>query len=177
MLGEGGRVMVICGSGNNGGDGFVAARHLFLRNVPVAVFLLGREEKLTPDAATNYTAARNCGVPVSVGDDIREAGLDYISGRFALIVDALLGTGVKGEVRDPYASAIGAINETGVPVVSVDVPSGLDCDTGRPLGVCVKAARTVTFILPKVGFSRTDGPKMCGEVTVADIGVPLPDDV
>ena len=91
---------------------------------------------------------------------------------FNLIVDALLGTGISGDVREPYTSTINAINGSGLPVLSVDIPSGLDCDTGEILGVCVKAERTVTFILPKVGFTKASGPDMCGIVTVADIGVP-----
>ncbi len=174
MIPAGGRVLVICGTGNNGGDGFTAARHLLLRGVGVEALLLGAEEKLTPDSMVNYHAARNCGVPVIVARDVREASFDDIPERFGLIVDSLLGTGVKGELREPYASAVSAINRTGLPVLSVDIPSGLDCDTGEVLGVCVRAARTVTFILPKTGFAKADGPEMCGEITVADIGVPPP---
>jgi NAD(P)H-hydrate epimerase len=175
MIGAGERVLVVCGCGNNGGDGFVAARHLFLRGIEVAVLLLGREEKLTPDSSVNCNAARNCGIPISVAEDVREAGLEDIAGRFGLVVDALLGTGVMGEIREPYASAVRAINRTRLPVLAVDIPSGLDCDTGRILGVCVKAARTVTFILPKAGFSKANGPEVCGRITVADIGVPPPE--
>jgi hydroxyethylthiazole kinase-like uncharacterized protein yjeF len=173
MLLEGERALVICGAGNNGGDGFVAARHLLRKGVEAAALLLGSEEKLTTDARINYTAAGNCGVPIQIVDDIRNAALEDIAGRFGLIIDALLGTGVSGDIRDPYASAIRALNRAGLPILSVDVPSGLDCDTGKALGACVKAARTVTFIAPKVGFSRADGPEMCGEITVADIGVPF----
>ncbi|MFC1672216.1 NAD(P)H-hydrate epimerase [Planctomycetota bacterium] len=172
VLGRG-RVLVVCGSGNNGGDGFVAARHLLLRGVESAVLLLGSEEKLTPDSKVNYEAARACKIPISICEDIREAGLESIARRFVLIIDALLGTGVRGEVRDPYASAIRAIQATRLPILSADIPSGLDCDTGRVLGVCVKAAKTVTFIQRKVGFEKVDGPEMCGEIIVADIGAPV----
>lgn len=173
MLSGQGRVLVICGSGNNGGDGFVAARHLLLRGVETAIVFLGSEEKLTPDSKTNYRAICGCGIAVSVVEDIREAGLEDIACRFNLIIDALLGTGISGEVREPYASAIRALQAARSPILSVDIPSGLDCDTGHVLGVCVKAAKTVTFIRPKVGFEKADGPEMCGEIIVADIGAPL----
>ena len=170
MLHEGGRVLVVCGTGNNGGDGFVAARHLCLRGIPVEVVLLGDEERLTPDAATNHRAAHNIGIPITAVDSFTGADLKDS----ALIVDALLGTGISGEVREPYAGAIQAISDSGLPVLSVDIPSGLDCDTGEILGVCVKAECTVTFILPKVGLSLAEGPRVCGRIVVADIGVPVP---
>lgn len=162
-----GRVLVVCGTGNNGGDGFVAARHLFLRGVEVEAVLLGSEEKLTPDARINYNAAIGSGVTVTIVETLPEKS------RFSLVVDALLGTGISGDVRGPYVSAINAINDSALPVLSVDIPSGLDCNTGKILGVCVRAERTVTFILPKVGFTKASGPDMCGTVTVADIGIPV----
>ena len=163
-MAPGGRVLVVCGTGNNGGDGFVAARHLFLRGVSVEVVLLGDKEKLTPDALINHNAAIGSGVAVT-GELPAELSFD-------LVIDALLGTGISGEVREPYASAINAINGSGVSVLAADIPSGLDCDTGEILGVCVKAKRTVTFILSKVGFAKSSGPDMCGTITVADIGIP-----
>ena len=162
-MATGGRVLVVCGTGNNGGDGFVAARHLFLRGVLVEAVLFGNKEKLTPDALINHNAVVGSGVAVA------DALPDDLS--FDLIVDALLGTGISGEVREPCASAIKAINDSVSPVLAVDIPSGLDCNTGEILGVCVRAERTVTFILPKIGFTKASGPEMCGTVTVADIGV------
>ncbi len=173
MLSGGGRALVLCGTGNNGGDGFVAARHLLLRGIPVAVVLLGCEEKLTPDALTNYNAALKCGIDVRIASSIEDAGGRALFSGAAVVLDCLLGTGISGEVRGPHAGAIEALNDSGVPVLGVDIPSGLDCNTGEILGVCVKAKRTVTFIAPKVGFSLASGPAMCGEVIVADIGVPF----
>lgn len=171
MISEGDRVLILCGTGNNGGDGLVAARHLLLRGVDVEVILLGTKEKLTPDSGTNYTAAVNCSVPVHVEKSLLEAGID--PARYGLIIDALLGTGISGEVREPFVYAIDLVNKLEIPVLAADIPSGLDCNTGRVLGTCVKADRTVTFILKKVGFETGSGPEMCGEVTVADIGVPI----
>ena len=91
---------------------------------------------------------------------------------FDLLIDALLGTGLTGEVREPYKTLVQGINATGVPVLSVDIPSGLDCDGGHVLGAAVKATRTVTFVLPKVGFFKDQGPSHVGELVVADIGIP-----
>ncbi|MCK4373740.1 MAG: NAD(P)H-hydrate epimerase, partial [Candidatus Brocadiae bacterium] len=147
---QGKRVTVLCGKGNNGGDGFVVARHLSNWGARVSVLLLAAIEDVLAqanEASVNLRIILNICIPVDevpsaeeVVRAVRErAGSD-------LLVDGLLGTGVRGEVRDPFRSAIEAVNECNRPVLAIDVPSGLDCDTGEPLGTAVRAERTVTFV-------------------------------
>ncbi len=169
MLGgqENAHVAVVCGRGNNGGDGFVVARHLHNHGLAVTVHLCSPRDKIGGDALVNLQIAEKMRL------DIRQSapGESDFSGS-DLIVDALLGTGLSGEVREPYASAIQVINAAGKPVLAIDIPSGLDANTGEILGCCVRADRTATFALPKTGFTRNRGPEMTGQVTVVDIGVP-----
>lgn len=178
MLGEpaGKHVVAFCGSGNNGGDGFVVARHLENQGCLVRTFLVGTIDSVlreAGDAAVNLEIALNIGIPVTeitsrraVGPALKESeGAD-------LVVDALLGTGAARDVREPVRSLIEGMNQLRAEILSVDVPSGLDCDTGEPLGVAVKAARTVTFVLPKRGFASAGAGLYTGEVKVAEIGVP-----
>jgi hydroxyethylthiazole kinase-like uncharacterized protein yjeF len=164
---ENAHAAVVCGRGNNGGDGFVIARHLHNRGVGVTVFLLAPREKIGGDALINLQIAEKMGLDIR---DAQPTDLDF-SG-CDLVVDAMLGTGLAGDVREPFLAAIKAVNAAGRPVLAVDIPSGLDADTGEILGDCVRAARTATFALPKVGFTRAAGPEMTGDVTVVDIGVP-----
>jgi NAD(P)H-hydrate epimerase len=178
MLGgaEGRRVAVLCGGGNNGGDGFVIARHLTNWGADVSVLLLAEIDKVLGrggDASINLEIVLNMDVPVR---EVADAGA--FAQAFAgcadadLLVDALLGTGVHGAVRDPFAAAIRAINAVGRPVLAVDVPSGLDCNSGQPLGEAVRADRTVTFVLNKVGFTEPGAEAFTGTVQVAEISIP-----
>jgi NAD(P)H-hydrate epimerase len=172
-LGIDGRVVVCAGRGNNGGDGFVIARHLENHGFDVRVLLFADSQKLEGDAATNFRILRAAGTPVfeyqtatkldTWAADIRSA---------AWVVDALLGTGMQGTVREPTATVIHHINNSGVPVFAVDLPSGLDCDTGQPLGVCVRAGHTATFVAPKLGFDSHGAQTFTGEVHIVEIGVP-----
>ena len=168
------RVAILCGKGNNGGDGFVMARHLHNRGVPVDLFYAGRAEDAGDgDGAANMRIALRMGLPFEEVADPSAA--EALAGRLDhhdLVVDALLGTGLIGEVREPARSLIRAINAAGKPVLAADIPSGLDCDEGVPLGEAVRATRTATFAAAKVGFSEADGARHCGRVTVVDIGVP-----
>ncbi|OGQ84359.1 MAG: hypothetical protein A3F90_15745 [Deltaproteobacteria bacterium RIFCSPLOWO2_12_FULL_60_19] len=166
-----GGVLVVAGKGNNGGDGFVVARLLKKKRIPCEVVLLGRRKELSPDAMVNFRAY------LKVKGKVVEAGRDGI-GPLAerlkgkkLIVDAIFGTGLKEEVRGVYAEAIAAINASGLPVVAVDVPSGLDSDTGKPLGGAIKAELTVALGYPKVGEVIYPGLTYVGELAVADIGI------
>lgn len=165
-------VTILCGGGNNGGDGFVIARHLTNWGANVRVSLLCAADKVLSrddETAVNLNILLKSGVPVHEAvlrkevEDVLDVGL---------VVDALLGTGLTGEVRPPYRSAILAINEASARVLAVDVPSGLDCNTGQPLGVAVRAARTVTFVFNKVGFALPGADAYTGQVQVVDIGVP-----
>ena len=178
MLGEpeGKQVAIFCGTGNNGGDGFVIARHLVNRGCSVHTFLAGRIEAVLQkagDAALNLQIALNMNIPVTETDDepAAQSALKK-SANADLVIDALFGTGLDRAVGEPYRSIISGINELRAPVLSVDVPSGLDCDTGEPLGVAVRADRTVTFVLSKRGFARPESGDYTGEVTVAEISVP-----
>ncbi|MEQ1504105.1 MAG: NAD(P)H-hydrate epimerase, partial [Myxococcota bacterium] len=150
---------VVCGPGNNGGDGWAVARWLHGWGLPVWVWAVGAPSDGT-DAAIERTVARAAGVPERVGVD--GAGL---------VVDAVFGTGLVRAVTDPYAAALTAIAACGAPIVAVDLPSGLETDTGAVLGVCPAATRTVTFGRPKLAMVLGDGPDRCGEVHVVDIGL------
>jgi hydroxyethylthiazole kinase-like uncharacterized protein yjeF len=175
MLGEpvGKRVVVLCGNGNNGGDGFVIARHLTNAGADVRVALLADAEKLLAredDAATNLAILLKSAVPVHEVM-LRKEVAAAIQGA-DLIVDALLGTGLQTKVRPPLPSTIEVVNSVETPVLAVDVPSGLDCDTGEPLGLAVSAKRTVTFVFIKTGFLQPNAAPYTGAVTVVPIGVP-----
>src|SRR5690242_4749518 len=172
-LGARGPVLVCCGKGNNGGDGFVIARHLDNRGVPVRVLLFARPDDLHGDAAINYRVLARSGVPLAVHagavpeDDVRQdlAGAEWV-------VDALFGTGLTSAVRPPLDRVIALINESRARVLAVDLPSGLDCDTGAPLGPTVRAEHTATMAAWKKGFASPAARPWVGQVHLIDIGVP-----
>lgn len=162
------RIAVACGKGSNGGDGLAIARHLHTRAAAdVTVLLAADPDTLAGDARANYDMARAFGIPLcdasATGETLAQADI---------IVDALLGTGLKGGVAGTLAAVIDAINAARVPVISVDVPSGLDADTGRVDGACVRANVTVTFAFAKVGLCCFPGVDYAGDIVVADIGFP-----
>jgi NAD(P)H-hydrate epimerase len=159
-----GRVHVFCGTGNNGGDGFVVAALARQRNLPVTVWQVGDATKIQGDAATARELAVREGVPIETF-----AGQSIERG---VIVDALLGTGLGGDLREPFVSAIAAINASGLPVLAVDIPSGLCSDTGSVLGAAVCADATVTFIGLKQGLFTGAAADHCGVVHYADLDVP-----
>lgn len=158
------RTAVFCGSGNNGGDGFVAARHLFNRGVDVSVYLIGRRSNLKNDPKINAEALDNIGV------EIREISAP-VSMEHGLIIDAIFGIGLRGEVKEPAMSIISDLNKKSIAIISVDAPSGLDADTGEILGVAVKAGITVTMQFPKQGFYKNKGPEYAGKIITVDIGI------
>jgi len=167
------RVVVLVGRGNNGGDGFVAARHLAWWGVSVFVYLLGLRERVMDDARVNMTCLEEAGPRVRpIADPTETDWLGETIAAGTLVVDAILGTGISGKVQPPVARLIEMINASGVPVLAVDAPSGLDCTTGEVLGTAVRATRTVTFAAPKTGFLKGAGPEHVGELLVADIGIP-----
>ena len=168
------RVAVVAGCGNNGGDGFVIARHLHIRGFPVAVFVVGDPEKMAPDAAVNFAILPRLNVEVRHSGGEGPSGPAGELGEFDLIVDALGGTGIKGALRGGLAAAVEQINTAGKPVVAVDIPTGLDCDTGQAPGPTVRAALTVTFVARKIGFDAPGAADYTGKVVVADIGIPEP---
>ena len=171
----GGRTAIVCGKGNNGGDGFVIARHLHLRGHAVSVDLLASPAELAGDAAVNYAIIERMGLTIRRLADAKAIAAAARRWRTcAVVVDALLGTGFAGEVREPMAGVIGAINALERPtIVAVDVPSGLDADTGQAGGAAVRADVTVTFLAAKVGMVNACAQPYVGRLIVADIGVPV----
>jgi NAD(P)H-hydrate epimerase len=172
-LGIAGPVVICCGRGNNAGDGFVVARHLDLRGHAVRVLLWPRPGELTGDAAANFRILAKTDVPIEVfvaGHD--DAWLAKLLEGAAWIVDGLLGTGAKGEPRPPLDRVIDQINAAGAPKLAIDVPSGLDCDTGRPASHTIRATDTCTFVAAKVGFASPEAAPYVGRLHVLDIGTP-----
>ena len=164
-------VVIFCGSGNNGGDGFVVARHLLSCGIKVKVFLIGKHQELKQDPATNYKILKKLKCPVESIACIDKKVLAELN-RATVIVDAIFGIGLSRFVEEPYKSIIDAINQARKFVVAVDVPSGLDASTGKIFDICVKASVTVTFAVMKKGFLTTCVRQYTGKVVVADIGIP-----
>jgi NAD(P)H-hydrate epimerase len=166
--GNGRRALIVAGKGNNGGDGYVIARLLGERGWEAAVLLLSAPSSISGDAAANLARLeRGSLILPPVGAELPRE----IFRKATLIVDALLGTGVKNEVTGSYREAIDAINLSGRPVVSVDIPSGIDAATGRVMGAAVRADLTVSFALAKLGNVLYPGAEYCGRLLVADIGM------
>jgi hydroxyethylthiazole kinase-like uncharacterized protein yjeF len=172
------QVCFFCGTGNNGGDGFVIARHLLNAGFGVRIILCGQREKTRGDARINLDILERLGQTVEPLDMITgdlASQVRSLAGNADIIVDALFGTGLQGELREPYRSLVDSINALGQPIVAVDIPSGLDCDTGEPLGTAIKATYTVTFVAVKKGFVASLGAgKHIGELYIASIGVEPP---
>jgi len=171
-------VAVLCGGGNNGGDGYAIARHLYNAGVSTTIYAATDTDRLKGDALVNYRIVRQMGLAVT--PILTEAQVDEHASTwpvFHLIVDALLGTGFTGQVREPLATIIHRCNAasadpTGPKVLAVDVPSGLDCDTGRPAAATIHADATVTFVAPKTGFAIDEAKPYLGRLIVAAIGAP-----
>lgn len=168
-LGIHGQVVICCGKGNNGGDGLVIARHLANWGVDVLILLFALPEDLSPDAALEWHIVQKMGLPAQVDPD--ETLLPAIFAHADWIVDALFGTGLTGPVRAPLDRVIERINASGKRVLAVDIPSGLDCDTGESLGACIRAEHTVTFVAAKLGFQNPAARVWTGRVHVVDIGI------
>lgn len=172
LLPHGGRLTVFCGKGNNGGDGFVVARVAHDHGFHVDCLVAAEEHHLSPAASEQMHVMRGLGVEPIFFSDARWTRKAECLGCKDLIIDALLGTGARNNVAGPVKQAIQAINRSGVPVVSVDVPSGISCDTGEELGESVWALRTITFGLPKPFLFQGIGLEHSGYWTVAEIGYP-----
>ncbi|HVX09760.1 MAG TPA: NAD(P)H-hydrate epimerase [Pirellulales bacterium] len=168
-----GPVVICAGKGNNGGDGFVLARHLDLRGVNVRVLLWAEEADLSGDAAANFQILRKSDVPVHVFGRRHDASklADYLE-RAEWIVDALMGTGARGEPRPPLDAVIDQLNAARAPKVAIDLPSGLDCDSGLPAAATIRARHTCTFVAAKPGFLVAGADSYTGEIHVLDIGAP-----
>lgn len=168
-------VSIITGTGNNAGDGFVVARHLYNAGVGVNILICGSRNRVKGDALANLRIIEHMELPIkyinsqSPSDIARTVNAH--ANRADIIVDALLGTGTAGAPREPIRTAIETINELKPTIVSLDIPSGLDCDSGEPLELAVHAQHTVTFAALKKGFQKPTAHKYTGSVTVASIGI------
>ena len=164
-------IVVICGKGNNGGDGFVAARYLKDKEFDVTVALIGRMGEVKHDPKVN---ADRLQVPITEAPDLSsfESLKKLIKGA-DLIIDAIFGIGLKNDLSSPYIEIVTYLNSLHKPILSVDVPSGLDATSGKVLGAAVFATKTITFAAAKTGFYKGAGPAHTGEVMVVDIGIPV----
>jgi NAD(P)H-hydrate epimerase len=161
------RAVILAGGGNNGGDGLVAARELLGAHWDVRVLLIGRRERLSPDCLAQLKTAEQAGVPVEFRSAISEKDLEG-----AVVVDAMLGTGLNKDIDGPRAKVVAVVNGSGSPVVSIDIPSGISSDSGQVMGIAVRAAHTVTFGLPKRGHLLHPGADYAGNLSVEAIGFP-----
>ncbi|MFM1920048.1 MAG: hypothetical protein RLZZ303_1682 [Candidatus Hydrogenedentota bacterium] len=168
---DGRRVGIVCGKGNNGGDGYVVARYALLAGREVRLVLLAAPDTITGDARIFLDAYRRLGgeLTVATGEASAREAVAAL-GNCDVLVDAILGTGIEGEVRGVAKAAIEAW--PGPYTVAVDIPSGLNADTGEPCGCAIRAELTVTFQCPKRGFLHPASREYTGEVIVADIGIP-----
>jgi NAD(P)H-hydrate epimerase len=162
-----GQILILCGGGNNGGDGLAAARHLHNRGADIEIVLISHPSKYAGEAKVNWEIVDAMKLKSS---QLTPAELQ--TRRPALIIDAIFGTGLSQPPRENFAEIVAAVAKIPAPVLAVDIPSGMDCDTGKPLGACIVATRTVTFVAEKIGFADPGAKKYLGEVTVVDIGCP-----
>ena len=176
--GPDGRAVVFCGSGNNGGDGCVIARHLHNHGWVVRVIITKDPAGMSPDMATNFRIIERMGLEIfqlpAQTPDVNSLNVvrDWISPD-DIVIDALLGTGFRGEVREPLAGLVDRINRAGArAVVAIDVPSGLDCETGVPSAATLCADLTITFVALKKGFVEAGTKRFLGSIEVVSIGAP-----
>ncbi len=166
------RVAIVAGVGNNGGDGYVIARHLAMRGFGVRTCIICPRQKISGDAEINLQAISALKYDIRFLDSEQLGQLGRQLAEFDLVVDAIGGTGIRGALVGDAAGAVEQINAAARRVVAVDIPTGLDCDTGMADGPVVRADMTVTFVAPKVGFALADASRYTGDVIVADIGIP-----
>ncbi|MGH9349619.1 MAG: NAD(P)H-hydrate dehydratase [Vicinamibacterales bacterium] len=168
-----GRVAVLCGRGNNGGDGFVVARTLLQRGVDCAVFVIGRVADVRGDARTNLDILGRLGVAVVEVNDEQTWELHFSEiSQCTLVVDAIVGTGLKSPLAGMLETVVADVNASGIPVVAIDLPSGLSADTPQLIGDCIDASMTVTLAAPKLPLVLPPGDARAGDVVIADIGIP-----
>jgi NAD(P)H-hydrate epimerase len=169
------KVCIFCGTGNNGGDGYVIARHLLNSGFEVVVVVCGDRNKIKGDAKKNLDILEEMGQLIKQlnlkGSNI-PGQVETFSANADMLVDSLFGTGLSGQLSDEYKQLIKSINAQHCPILAVDIPSGLDCDTGKHLGAAIKANYTVTFVAVKKGFTSTNtAAPYTGEIFVASIGI------
>jgi hydroxyethylthiazole kinase-like uncharacterized protein yjeF len=164
-----GPVLILCGGGNNGGDGLAVARHLHNRGCDVQILTASDPSKYSGEAKINWDICQAMKLPTASATPGAIAG-----GGAALIIDAIFGTGLTKPPRPPFADLVTAVDAAHVPVLAIDIPSGLGCDTGKVLGeACITATRTITFVAEKIGFAEAEARKYLGQVSVGSIGCPV----
>ncbi|MBW1801534.1 MAG: NAD(P)H-hydrate epimerase, partial [Deltaproteobacteria bacterium] len=167
------RVVIICGRGNNGGDGYVMARYLHQKKLTVTVLVLSALEKISGDARINLDIIKRLGLDIlEVSGPDEWAKCRRTVSECDIIIDGILGTGLNSSVRGFYGQVIEEINALNRPVMAIDIPSGLNADTGQVMGVAVKADLTVTFGFPKFGQAVFPGADLVGRLCRVDIGIP-----
>ncbi len=167
-----GKIVICCGKGNNAGDGLVIARYLHNHNFDLQVLLFSNPCDFSGDAKMNYEIATKIQLPMR---NIETKNWDMAKQELITadwLIDGIFGTGLQGKVRSPYDQIIQAMNESTAKIVAIDIPSGLDCDTGEPLGIAVKAQYTATIVDYKTGFANPKAQEYVGHVHVIDIGIP-----
>lgn len=166
-------VLIVCGKGNNGGDGFVVARYLHNQGVQVHVVLIGKKTQLVSEAKINCNILQHLEIPFYEISNSQELNfiISDLPTKF-LVIDSIFGTGLTGDIQEPFASIIQSLIELNMPVIALDIPSGLDANTGEILGVVLPAQMTITFGFAKQGFFRGQGTFYTGTVQVVDIGFP-----
>ncbi len=167
-----GKVVICCGRGNNGGDGFVIARHLNAAGVDVQVLLFANPKELMGDACMNHAIIAHSDIPMKVLISPSREDLKSIFKDAVWVVDAIVGTGQKGILRSPFDIVVRQINESGVKVLAVDLPSGLDADTGIASDPTIKATITATMVTLKTGFQNPEAQYYLGKLMVVGIGLP-----
>ena len=169
------KVCIFCGTGNNGGDGYVIARHLLNSDFSVTVVICGDRDKINGDAKTNLDILENLDQKIdsiNLDDKNIPEKIKTLSSDSHMLVDAIFGTGLKGQLHHEYIKLIETINQQNLPIFAVDIPSGLDCDTGLPLGGAIKANQTVTFVAIKTGFvNEKQAEEFTGQIYIASIGI------
>jgi NAD(P)H-hydrate epimerase len=160
-------ILILCGGGNNVGDGLAVARHLHNHGCNILIALTISPEDYKADALTNFKIIQEMKLPIATADAARISASSP-----DLIIDAVFGTGLNRPPRDPFPAIAAAVKSLGKPVLSIDLPSGLDCDTGNPPGDCIEATRTITFVAEKIGFANPGAKNYLGQISIGDIGCP-----
>lgn len=167
------RVAVFCGYGNNGGDGFVCARHLINRGIQTWIYLAGKKKEFSEETRLNYRILRKMRQNPELIKSANAFGrLEKEIKKYNLIIDGIFGIGLKGEPDRFYQGLFNLLNASKLPILALDTPSGLDADTGRPLGNAIQAAKTVTFGLLKKGLTKPQANKFTGKISIGDISLP-----
>lgn len=168
------KVCIFCGTGNNGGDGYVIARHMLNSGFSVTIVIVGDRNKIKGEAKVNLDVLESMGQMIeqmNLTDGNIAERVKTLTAGADMIVDSLFGTGLSGQLRDEYNQLIKSLNSLNCPVLAVDIPSGLDCDTGQPHGIAIQADYTVTFVALKKGFTNEEAAQYTGEIYIASIGV------